>query len=371
MTDMKSSGEERVFSTGAVRDSAAKKPMIHLISPFFLQDLGEWLRFACQDRKPEPYPPRNWEKGMPFSETLGSGLRHVIAIMAGDTSEDHIAAIGFCAMALAHYKHEIAAGRMDPAIDDMPRYERTNPSYLCPECKSVVIPADAETGQEYFCPKCSWTSLDAPHITEETMETVGEQAAAVVRKHGDPDGNYPCSTSSPEIAEKFGIPIVPLIVEPPLFYITGPMRGIPFLNFPAFDMTATFARHSGLSVVNPAELDRAVGIDPVHDPESVQRAKEADPNLLGTIIKRDCEAILDMDCDRGDGMILLPGWTESVGARAEVAVALWMKLKFKRAILWCNAMAPDPKTAALTRCEFEDVSANWVETSLFNTSRGQ
>jgi len=121
---MNSTGQERTFSTGAVRDAADKKPMLQLISPHALFRLGEWLRFACKDRKPKPYPPRNWEKGMPFSETVGSLERHIQKFKLGNTSEDHLAAILFGAMALVHYEEEIKADRMNSEIDDMPKYEQ-------------------------------------------------------------------------------------------------------------------------------------------------------------------------------------------------------------------------------------------------------
>lgn len=118
---MESSGQERTFCTGSVRDGG-KKPALQLISPHAMMRLGEWLRYAVEDRKPKPYPKRNWEKGQPFSEIVASLQRHVEKFKLGDTSEDHIAAILFGGMALAHYEEEIKAGRLDPALDDMPHY---------------------------------------------------------------------------------------------------------------------------------------------------------------------------------------------------------------------------------------------------------
>lgn len=276
---IKSEGKLRKFSTGAVRDTATKKPMIHLISPFFMRDLGEHLRYACQDRKPEPYPMRNWEQGMPFSETLGSGLRHLMAELAGDKTEDHIAALGFCAMCLAHYRHEIAAGRMDPALDDLPHYPQ-KPLF--------------SDGIDQF--------IEAVEGAEKRAET---QATALV----DPTRDAWNEQST--------------------FYVTGPMRGVPQYNFPLFDEVAERARKAGYSVISPAEMDRESGIDPMVDPQSVDRAWKGNPELLQTIIQRDCEVILGLEKHRGDGLILLPGWDKSVGARAEIALALWLGLQFR------------------------------------------
>lgn len=308
---MKSEGEFRKFSTGAVRDTATKKPMIHLISPFFLQDLGEHLRFACRDRKPKPYPMRNWEKGMSFSETLGSGLRHLIAIMAGDRSEDHTAAIGFCAMCIAHYRHEIAAGRMDPALDDLPHYPDQ------PQVWPGIVDQFTETVKK--AEKRAEAEAAALIDPKEIWHKVTDTDAYTY----DPNCYCERCCLQRETKDKTNPD------EAPTFYITGPMRGIPQFNFPLFDEVAERAREAGCSIISPAELDREHGIDPMVDPDSTTRAWEADPNLLQTIAQRDCEVILGLKKDRGDGLILLPDWDKSVGARAETALALWLGLTFR------------------------------------------
>ena len=118
---MEGHDEMRTFDSGAVRDGG-KKPAMELISPHLMVRLGEWMRFACEDRKPKPYPPRNWEKGMPFSSTIGSLQRHVEKFKIGSMEEDHLAAIVFGAMALMHYQEEIKAGRLSAELDDMPHY---------------------------------------------------------------------------------------------------------------------------------------------------------------------------------------------------------------------------------------------------------
>jgi len=120
-TMMESSDDVRKFVSGAVRDGG-KKPALELISPHALLRLGEWLRFACEDRKPKPYPKRNWEKGLSFSSTVASLERHIQKFKLGDKSEDHVAAILFNAMALAHFEEEIKAGRLPVSLDDMPHY---------------------------------------------------------------------------------------------------------------------------------------------------------------------------------------------------------------------------------------------------------
>jgi len=80
-------------------------------------------------------------------------------------------------------------------------------------------------------------------------------------------------------------------------YLSGPMTGLPDLNFPTFaEMTASL-RAGGHTVTNPAEIN----------PEG------------GTWIdcmRRDIAAL--MDCDT---VATLPGWEHSKGARLEVLIA--------------------------------------------------
>ena len=82
--ELKSSGKEQSFSTGAVRDMSESKPALELISPFFERRLGDWL-----ERGARRYERRNWEKGMPIERCIASLKRHVNQYQAGDDDEDH------------------------------------------------------------------------------------------------------------------------------------------------------------------------------------------------------------------------------------------------------------------------------------------
>lgn len=83
----------------------------------------------------------------------------------------------------------------------------------------------------------------------------------------------------------------------PTIYISGPMTGLPELNFPAFNAAAAALRALGHAVVNPADLNPAGA--------SWQACLRAD-------IKALC------DCDT---LALLPGWEGSPGAHLELHVA--------------------------------------------------
>lgn len=308
MTKMHSSGEQRQFSTGAVRDAASKKPMPHLISPYALMRLGEWLRFACQDRKPKPYPSRNWEKGMPFSECIASIYRHLLKYMVGSQEEDHIAAILFGAQTIAHYEHEIAAGRMDPALDDMPKYEQPKPgdrrgsnevyvkhvaaaAKAATEIAKVMTPIRVEP--PFCCPQCGGNLI------------------------GKPAGCTSCEYTKDD-------------KQKPTVYVCGPITGRKDGNFPAFDRAKRYLEERGFNVISPADLDRAEGINPVgKDWDTfVADLRVKRPRLAFEVFKRDTEAILSLHPEHGDGLALLHDWPKSDGAHAEIWLGIVLGLHF-------------------------------------------
>jgi hypothetical protein len=98
-----------------------------------------------------------------------------------------------------------------------------------------------------------------------------------------------------------------------LAYIAGPMRGLPLYNFPAFDAAASRYRGAGWEVINPAEMDRSRGFSEHNDKPS--------PEFLKQAIMDDLLAISECDA-----LALLPGWRESLGAQAEVALARFLGL---------------------------------------------
>lgn len=82
-------------------------------------------------------------------------------------------------------------------------------------------------------------------------------------------------------------------------YISGPMSGIPYKNFPLFDWAALWLDHRGYSVLSPADIDR---LDKRDDWEEC--------------LRRDIIAL--MDCTH---VATLSGWRKSRGAKLEVSIA--------------------------------------------------
>jgi hypothetical protein len=95
------------------------------------------------------------------------------------------------------------------------------------------------------------------------------------------------------------------------------MTGHPDFNFPAFDSAAATLRAMGHYVMSPAEMDRFDGFDERgctgHEPLTEEQRWQFARNDIG--------ALLNVD-----GIVMLPGWRNSTGARHEHAIASWLGL---------------------------------------------
>lgn len=108
------------------------------------------------------------------------------------------------------------------------------------------------------------------------------------------------------------------------WYLAGPMTGIKGFNYTYFDTIAARLRSDGYDVVSPAELE---------SPEA-RRVSEASPDgslasmpagsTWGRALARCMPPLLD-DCG---GIILLPMWWQSRGAKLEATAGLLCNKKF-------------------------------------------
>ena len=101
------------------------------------------------------------------------------------------------------------------------------------------------------------------------------------------------------------------------YYLAGQMSGLPLSNFPLFDRVARLLRKDGYTIVSPSELDD----------ETVREGTLAGKTYegrWGEFLSRDVKIV----ADDVQGLILLPGWENSRGARLEVFVGLLTKKEF-------------------------------------------
>ena len=108
----KDSGEREQFDTGSQRDSQAGKPRYDLIPSLALKRVADLYA-----RGAEKYDDWNWAKGQNYSRVMASLERHLHAFKQGETSEDHLAAVVWNALAIMHFQE---TGRTE--LDDLPRF---------------------------------------------------------------------------------------------------------------------------------------------------------------------------------------------------------------------------------------------------------
>lgn len=104
-------------------------------------------------------------------------------------------------------------------------------------------------------------------------------------------------------------------------YLAGPMSGYPAFNFPAFRAATEQLRKLGWEVVSPAEEDHKSSVGVI-----AEASKNGDPKDLpetwGQILARDVQLLADTGIQ---GIVFLPGWTDSRGARLEATVGMLQK----------------------------------------------
>lgn len=101
-------------------------------------------------------------------------------------------------------------------------------------------------------------------------------------------------------------------------YVAGPMTGIPSFNVPAFDKAAMILRDMGHEVVSPAELDGPETRAVIVASATGSHADLPPGETWGFYLARDVKLLTD---DGIEGIVVLPGWTRSPGARLETFVA--------------------------------------------------
>ena len=85
--DLKDSGNRREFESGSVRDMGGGKGRCDLLPACALLRLSRHYEAGAKK-----YAERNWEKGIPISVMMDSGIRHMLKYLDGQKDEDHLCA---------------------------------------------------------------------------------------------------------------------------------------------------------------------------------------------------------------------------------------------------------------------------------------
>lgn len=102
-----------------------------------------------------------------------------------------------------------------------------------------------------------------------------------------------------------------------IYYLAGPMSGIPQYNFPFFEMVASTLRFQGYNILSPAEMDDDGIREASFNSPNGEGAGAIQDQTWGDFLARDVKLV----SDQVDGVIVLPGWKRSRGARLELLVA--------------------------------------------------
>jgi hypothetical protein len=103
-------------------------------------------------------------------------------------------------------------------------------------------------------------------------------------------------------------------------YIAGPMTNVNNHNFPLFDHVTEVLRAVGYRVFSPAEHAREIL-------GSLQTIQKMGKSELEEYVRVELmPAQLIWICRHADAMVMLPGWQQSPGAKAEHALAQWRKI---------------------------------------------
>ena len=117
------------------------------------------------------------------------------------------------------------------------------------------------------------------------------------------------------------------------WYLAGPMTGIPQFNFPLFESEADRLRADGHAVISPHEQDSpAVQKAAWASPDGALHSGHIAGETWGDILSRDVKLV----ADQVHGVLVLPNWDKSRGARLETFVAYLCK----KPILWASNLYP-------------------------------
>jgi len=106
------------------------------------------------------------------------------------------------------------------------------------------------------------------------------------------------------------------------YYLAGPMSGKPQFNFQTFFEVAAKLRSQHYGIISPAELDdeetRAAALASPDGAPSKRGKVMCNKQTWGDFLARDVKII----ADQVQGIIFLPDWEKSRGARLEAMVGL-------------------------------------------------
>jgi len=114
--EIQDSKEHHEFATGARRDTQENKGRFDLLPWEAIQHLA-----IHYEKGAKKYADRNWEKGLPVSRFMSSGIRHAGQFINGETDENHLIAAIWNLICAYQTVLWIQAERLPKDLYDLPR----------------------------------------------------------------------------------------------------------------------------------------------------------------------------------------------------------------------------------------------------------
>ena len=138
--EIKDSGNRRGFESGAVRDMAEGKGRCDLLPACAILRLSKHYENGAKK-----YEDRNWERGIPISVMIDSGMRHLLKYMDGQTDEDHLVAAAWNIMGAMWMEEK------RPELQDIPSRKGTTENIATPYTRIPEDLAEWLTENGYPC----------------------------------------------------------------------------------------------------------------------------------------------------------------------------------------------------------------------------
>jgi hypothetical protein len=186
------SGKHEQYDSGMRRDSQDGKPRFDLIRTK-LQPYGDQMitRYAgLLARGAAKYSERNWEDGdseVELERAKASLLRHVEQLVAGETDEDHAAAVWFNAQAVEYFRWRIEQKKAAQA-DEVSRRLEFRRNHLVREAFDQVfppVPQPVETSEFDAARKSAQDLINAWHNRPEYATVLPSPEKTAVRPDDD------------------------------------------------------------------------------------------------------------------------------------------------------------------------------------------
>lgn len=113
--EIKDSGSRTKFPTGAQRDCHEGKGRMDLLPVRALIEVAK-----VYEEGAKKYEARNWEKGIPLSRFMDSGLRHAMKWLKGDRDEPHLEQACWNFLCCLDTLKRIEDGVLPAELNDLP-----------------------------------------------------------------------------------------------------------------------------------------------------------------------------------------------------------------------------------------------------------